>query len=304
MNTNPTGAMSAPNTSAGADIIGLTDAQHGQLFECSDHGTSTPARRPSLDDVGAFFRAAYLAGRISALRGKVETADPVPVRELLEVLTPGEAGELGEALRGILARRRTSAAALPSDRFDVAPACPAWCAAGDHGGVAAGERTHWSVSADLPVTLEDPGEVLNGGDTVALMVDLALNEGDECGPVVELGDTTGRHGWTLTLEEADQVADRLRSLTAKARRGSTVRRPGCAPWCSEHRDSGPTPEDQLCVHTITSTAFGEILLSYSLDDGPMVNLYRTEEELTFPNAEALARVILAVLAGHKGGEAL
>lgn len=50
LNTNLTGAMSAPNTSAGADIIGLTDAQRGQLFECSDHGTSTPARRPSLDD--------------------------------------------------------------------------------------------------------------------------------------------------------------------------------------------------------------------------------------------------------------
>lgn len=265
--------------------------------------TGSPADSlDGLDDVGSFFRAAYLAGRVSALHGEARTVDPVPVRELLEVLTPGEAGELGEALRGILARRRTSAAALPSDRFDVAPACPPWCTVGDHQG-AAGDRMHWTPAPDVTLSLDQPGVGIDG-DPVALMVELVLGEGDQGGPFIDMGNTRGDWGQLLTLEEADQVADRLRALTAKARRGSTVRRPGCPAWCSEHRDSGPTPEDQLCVHTITSTAFGEILLSYSLDDGPMVNLYRTEEELTFPNAEALARVILAVLAGHKGGEAL
>ena len=75
----------------------------------------------------------------------------------------------------------------------------------------------------------------------------------------------------------------------------------CRPWCTEHVNGGPPnrwphPEDQVCIHRTHSAAFGEIVLTYTVADGPMVNLYNAREDLTLAQAEQFAYALLALVA--------
>lgn len=79
----------------------------------------------------------------------------------------------------------------------------------------------------------------------------------------------------------------------------------CQPWCTEHANGtpahrAPLAEDQLCMNRVTSPAFGEVLASYSADDGPMISLYRTKDDLTLAEAEQLAHAIIAQVATAQG----
>jgi len=74
----------------------------------------------------------------------------------------------------------------------------------------------------------------------------------------------------------------------------------CRPWCTEHINGTPTglprhPEDQVCVHRTHSAAFGELTLTYTVADGPMVNLYNAREDLTLAQAEQFAYALLALV---------
>lgn len=51
----------------------------------------------------------------------------------------------------------------------------------------------------------------------------------------------------------------------------------------------------MTLHTqrVTSPAFGELLVSHSTDDGTVIALYGTRDELTLSGAEQLAYTLLA-----------
>lgn len=76
----------------------------------------------------------------------------------------------------------------------------------------------------------------------------------------------------------------------------------CQPWCTDHANAGsatrwPQPEDQVCRRVVTSPAFGEFLMTRTIDDGSMVNLYNTNLELTIAEARRLAYAVLAATDG-------
>lgn len=75
----------------------------------------------------------------------------------------------------------------------------------------------------------------------------------------------------------------------------------CAPWCTEHANGGPDAADQLCLHRVTSPAFGGVLASHSIDDGTTIALYSTHDELTPADAEQLAYALLAMVAATRTG---
>lgn len=78
----------------------------------------------------------------------------------------------------------------------------------------------------------------------------------------------------------------------------------CRPWCTDHVNgtpapSAPSPDDQLCLHRIASPAYGEILTTHSVDDGTLITLHRTRDDLTPAQAEQLAYALLAQVAATR-----
>lgn len=64
----------------------------------------------------------------------------------------------------------------------------------------------------------------------------------------------------------------------------------CKDWCDDHADGAAhldhtSPEDQLCQRRFRGE-YGEILLTFTLDEGPMVNLFGGVYEMRLPAARA------------------
>lgn len=68
----------------------------------------------------------------------------------------------------------------------------------------------------------------------------------------------------------------------------------CPTWCPGHPTSHPTG-DGLCSKRVAGD-FGEVVFTYSPDDGPLVGAWNLSEEMTPAAAEKLALVLLATLA--------
>lgn len=82
----------------------------------------------------------------------------------------------------------------------------------------------------------------------------------------------------------------------------------CQPWCTDHANGTPpgirpAVEDQLCRNVVASPAFGEFLMTSCIDDGPMVLLFNTHDELTLAEVEQLAYALLATVAGARSAVA-
>lgn len=78
----------------------------------------------------------------------------------------------------------------------------------------------------------------------------------------------------------------------------------CQPWCTDHADGTPAgrtpdPLDQLCLHRSTSPAYDEISMSYSVDEGTVISLHGTRNELTLAEAEQLAYALLSQVASAR-----
>ncbi|MGC5012995.1 DUF6907 domain-containing protein [Streptosporangium sp. DT93] len=135
-----------------------------------------------------------------------------------------------------------------------APACPAWCEGLDHGDDAPGTQAHWTSSPDLPLSLETADENTTG-PAVTLLADLVLIDGDARGPHITLSETWQKWERHLTPAEADQLAHRLRDLTAQLRTGHTPTpapadgRPfwqtmPCPDWCEALHQDKDHPDDR------------------------------------------------------------
>ncbi|WP_204013917.1 hypothetical protein [Sphaerimonospora thailandensis] len=78
----------------------------------------------------------------------------------------------------------------------------------------------------------------------------------------------------------------------------------CPPWCTDHANGtppgrNPHPADQLCRTVARNPAYGEITLTSDTDDGPVIWLHNTREELTPAAAEQLAYALLAQAAAAR-----
>ncbi|MEV4245207.1 hypothetical protein AB0J63_17550 [Streptosporangium canum] len=67
--------------------------------------------------------------------------------------------------------------------------------------------------------------------------------------------------------------------------------PSCPAWCADHRQAGH-PDDSLCRTRSASDAYGETVMTYTPDEGAIVWLYNTRDELSVDEAEQLARALL------------
>ncbi|WP_344972794.1 DUF6907 domain-containing protein [Streptosporangium fragile] len=211
-----------------------------------------------------------------------------------------------------------SPACAPSE--PTSSACPAWCDGDDHGGDPVGERAHWSATSDLPLSLEDLVDDVDGGTyRPALLAELLNVESDTRGTHIHLSDNvSATWGRKLTVAEADELADHLRDLTAQARASQVpVPRPAkpmpfwqtvpCPAWCDGLHDDGDHPDDRghySGLHTspltqeppvqVAPNVWGPEELHLSLHQGereavPVVRLSRggrTDRMVTMTLAEA------------------
>ncbi|MGV9535048.1 hypothetical protein ACWEU6_22015 [Streptosporangium sandarakinum] len=67
----------------------------------------------------------------------------------------------------------------------------------------------------------------------------------------------------------------------------------CQPWCTHHGGDG------LCRTRSTAVAYGETVLTYSPDEGHLVWLMNTRDEMTPAQAEQLACALLAQVAAAR-----
>jgi hypothetical protein len=67
----------------------------------------------------------------------------------------------------------------------------------------------------------------------------------------------------------------------------------CQPWCTHHAGDG------LCRTRSTAVAYGETVLTYTPDEGHLVWLMNTRDEMTPAEAEQLAYALLAQVAAAR-----
>lgn len=298
-----------PAPENGPSATNLRTRSTGTVHAAADGVPLCPARSTRTDQNGPY----------------VETVDAVTCRSCVK-LAPTEAVEspaavvvalTGDQLDGIACIRceRTDTRMVPAGSaehgqlFQCAdhdtPACPTWCNADDHGGDDPGERAHWGYTADVPLSLTP---TTPGAEPPSLMATLLKVEGEYPRDThVSVSDTLSGRGLSLTLDEADQLAECLRTLTAQARASAAPvtlaavppGRPGCEPWCTVHEDGTGHPDDGFCKRPAAEVH--ELYLSTTDDDGPMVFGYQARvDELRLDEAERMGRGLLDLVATGRG----
>ncbi|MFD8564827.1 DUF6907 domain-containing protein [Streptosporangium canum] len=244
----------------------------------------------------------------------------------------GERGQLFEC---------TDHTAPPAAPEPTAMPCPPWCESDDHGGDSLGERVHWSTIPDVPLSLEASADGFTGPVGITLMADLLVLDDDTRGTHISLSENAKPWRRRLTLAEADQLAGRLRDLTARARTnresaaGRVTSEPGplpywqtapCPAWCENLHTDRDHPADRIHFSPDRATALtqergirvapdrwaaDELALNLRQnyrEDEPVIRLRRGDLDthavtMTLAEAEQLRLHLAALLAEARIGEA-